>query len=228
MKNLTLFLLFCLHLGLTFSSHAAQYPARYDEHINDFARVIDVDTKSAIIQRLNFHLTHSGHHLQIVTLKNFQFYANENEDWQRFTKRFFAQWPSTVQPNENTALVLFDMKTNQLSIQFSSKYPSHYQNLASQLTQEQTNALQQGHEFNTLLLGITDRFIEVTLSPVTFFQWHKWKFLAGCYLLLSLCIAIAIRNNQRAPLMLLLFGVCGVLIIAVFRSLLPQNGFAKS
>ncbi len=225
--NKSRILLLCIFtLFAAFRAHSNELPSAYDAYINDYARMISVDDESLLTQRLEFHHQHTGYQIGIVTLQNSTFYGEAGESLDQFADRLFQQWQNNQNPP--SALIVLDKASSQMVIKMSSHFPAHYPSIANEISQAKIAVLQNTQNSTLMLQQASDELMAITLSEITYFEWHKWKFLAGFYVLFSLMIALIIRNNQRAPLILWCIGFCGVFILTVLRSLMPNSGLARN
>ena len=125
-------------------------------------------------------------------------------------------------------MVIVDKNTNQIKIEIGSSYPIYYQDIAKNIIEFSNNQYQDASGIENDLNEILGSLIELTLNEVSFFQWYKWEFLGSFYLLLSLLIAFLIRNNQNAPLPLLIFSIFGVFMLATYNSIFNTSTYGKT
>ena len=227
--NKTRILLLCLFTFLVaYPAQATDLPTAYDAYINDYARMLSMEEESQLTQRLEFHHQHTGHHIGIVTLQNSASYSEGAETLGEFADRLYQHWQNESSKASPSALIVLDKSTAQIAIKMSHNFPAHYPSIANDISKVQIEELQKTQNTGLVLQQGIDQLIAITLSEVSYFEWHKWKFLAGFYVLFSLMIALLIRNNQKAPLILWCIGFCGVFILTVIRSLLPNSNLARN
>lgn len=225
--NKSRILLLCIFTLLaSFRAQTNELPSAYDAYINDYARMISVDEESQLTQRLEFHHQHTGHQIAIVTIQNSTFYGEAGENLDQFADRLFQNWQNNQYPP--SALIVLDKASAQMVIKMSSHFPAHYPSIANDISQAKVEVLQNTQNSVLVLQQAIDELMAITLSEISYFEWHKWKFLAGFYVLFSLMIALIIRNNQRAPFILWCIGFCGVFILTVLGSLMPNSSLARN
>ncbi len=228
MKFLPFFAIYLLCLFTSLQTNANQFPVAYDPYINDYARLISSNDEAHLIQSLESHRLNTGHQISVVTLENASYYSNDGETFPQFAERLFQYWQSTQLNQSSRVLVILDKTSQQITIKLSETFPAHYQNIVSEITDNVQATLPGLNDYGPVIQQVTDQLVSVTLSEISFIQWHKWKFLAGFYLLFSFIIALLIGNHKKIPLTLWFLGFAGLCVLTVLRSLFPNNYAARN
>jgi hypothetical protein len=166
--------------------------------------------------------------ISVLTLSNFEYQNDESLTWQQFSHKVFADWQARGFLADNSILVIVDKNTNQIKIEIGSSYPIYYQDLTDKLINSKSDNATNVASIDLKISETVGSLIELTLNEVSFFQWYKWEFLGAFYLLLSLLIAFLIRNNQNAPLPLLIFSIFGVFMLATYNSIFNTSTYGKT
>jgi len=206
----------------------AQTPNARDPFINDYARVLEQEVESNLRTRLEIHKQHNGVQIIVLTIDNYGYQNDEGSTWHQFGQSIFDSWRNNGTLDDSGILVIADKNTNQINIFISESYPSFYQDLAANIINNKSKNSATTAEFSSVIVQSTEKIIDITITEVGFFQWHKWEFLTGFYLLFSLFIAFVIRNNQNAPLPLLLIGIFGVFVIATYNAVFNTGSYKRA
>lgn len=220
--------LICAMVLLFSMSVYAQTVSPRDQFINDYAQILNSNLESDLQTRLEFHNNNKNVKISVLTLSNFEYQNDESLTWQQFSNKVFADWQAKGFLADNSILVIVDKNTNQIKIEIGSSYPIYYQDIAKNIIEFLNNQNQDASGIENDLNEILGSLIELTLNEVSFFQWYKWEFLGSFYLLLSLLIAFLIRNNQNAPLPLLIFSIFGVFMLATYNSIFNTSTYGKT
>lgn len=206
----------------------AQTVSPRDQFINDYAQILNSNLESDLQTRLEFHNNNKNVKISVLTLSNFEYQNDESLTWQEFSNKVFADWQARGFFTDNSILVIADKNTNQIKIEIGSSYPIFYRDLTDKLINSKSDNATNVASIDLKISETVGSLIELTLNEVSFFQWYKWEFLGAFYLLLSLLIAFLIRNNQNAPLPLLIFSIFGVFMLATYNSIFNTSTYGKS
>jgi hypothetical protein len=220
--------LICAMVLLFSMSVYGQTVSPRDQFINDYAQILNSNLESDLQTRLEFHNNNKNVKISVLTLSNFEYQNDESLTWQQFSHKVFADWQARGFLADNSILVIVDKNTNQIKIEIGSSYPIYYQDLTDKLINSKSDNATNVASIDLKISETVGSLIELTLNEVSFFQWYKWEFLGAFYLLLSLLIAFLIRNNQNAPLPLLIFSIFGVFMLATYNSIFNTSTYGKT
>ncbi len=202
----------------------AQTPVARDLYINDYAGILSPEVESTLRHRLEFHADQKDIQIHVLTLDNYN-YQNENGlTWQQFNQTLFDSWSNNGALNERSILIIADRNSNQIGVTIGDFYPSYYQEIVNEQYTKSMNST----DFGASVYQTADSIVQLTISEISFFHWHKWEFLFGFYLVISILIAYLIRNNQNAPLPMLVLGLFGVIVLATYNAMFGNSGYSRA
>jgi uncharacterized membrane protein YgcG len=211
-------LMACVVLLWSISSQAETLNAR-DPYINDYAHVLDQNLESNLRDRLEFHAHNRGIQIMVLTLDNYEYQSNGNKSLMEYGESIFNSWRENGKINNSGLLVIADRNSNQINIIVGDFYPSYYRDLATDIIENKVEGSTETATFSNQIKDSTEALVDATVTEIGFIQWHKWQLLTALYLLFSIFIAYVIRNNQNAPLPLLLLGIFGVFVMVIVNGI---------
>ncbi len=202
----------------------AQVPTSRDSYINDYAGILTAEVEANLRNRLEFHATNKNIQVHVLTLDNY-IYQNENGlIWQQFNQSVFDAWLANGTLDDRSILIIADRNSHQIGVTLGNFYPEYYREIVNEQYLKSMNSI----DFGTSVYQTADSIVQLTISDISFFNWYKLEFLVAFYLIFSLLVAYQIRNNQNAPLPMLLLGLFGVIVIATYNAIFGSNGYSRT
>lgn len=216
-------LVITLALCVSLQASASNYPKPLDEYVNDFAGVIDEDSKSILRTRLKDLETETGIEMVVVTIKKMSLYDTQFPlGISVFSQRLFNKWGVGQQPDNDGVMLLVSTGDRKVRIQMGDGYNNQYDSEMKTIINEVITPELAKKQFGQAALAGTTAIIgEITREP-TFMETNGAVLIFGGGALLALSIAISLFRSGKKGwgwAFLGLFGfLLGGFLLALFNN----------
>ena len=227
MRKVFLFFVFYLFLLMPAMSDVT-YPNHYDDHVNDFAKVLTKTDSDAIRNKLTDVQKQTGIQIVVVTVNSLSDFGASSVPFQKYAANLFDHWGIGDKNKNNGVLIFFSLGDREARIEMGLGYAHALDGKIQRIVDETMIPSFKNEEYSRGLYDGANSVVSVVTKEVSWFEKYKWPVIWGALCVICVIIGISLIRSGKKGWGFAFLAAAGAFLVLFLKAMAKSKGDGNS